>query len=109
MFILVIALVVYRAHLKIESTKSEYEKRVTSFLVEEKGYDQQDIKSVTGVYGVKSPPFYVIVIFEDEPYAHYFYFAHNGVEQYDFRLSEEAAEKGILDESKLKNFDPFSY
>ena len=43
MFILVIAMVVYRAHLKIESTKSEYEKRVTSFLVEEKGYDQQDI------------------------------------------------------------------
>ncbi|MEK5209776.1 DUF3139 domain-containing protein [Psychrobacillus sp. FSL H8-0510] len=107
--IVIIFVVFFRAHLKIENTKTEYEKRVTSYLVDEKGYEKKDIKSVNGIYGIKSPPFYVIVVFEDEPYAQYFYFAHDGVKQYDYSLSNEAWEKGIIDETKLKNWDPHRY
>ena len=106
---MLISMVVTRAYLKMEETKTEYEKRVTSYLVDEKEYDKNELELVTGLYGVKSPPYYVMVIFKDEPYAQYFYYAHNGVEQYDFRLSNEAAEKGILDESKLINYDPLRY
>ncbi|KOO51702.1 DUF3139 domain-containing protein [Viridibacillus arvi] len=106
-FLLLICAVFFAAYLKIEITKTEYEKRVTSYLVDEKGYEKKYIKSVDGIYGVKMPPFYVIVVFEDEPYVKYIYYAHNGVNQMEYVLTEEA-KKSNIDKSDLKNYDPFN-
>ncbi|ALC85143.1 hypothetical protein AM499_04425 [Bacillus sp. FJAT-22090] len=106
-FIVLICVVFFGAFLKIENTKTEYEKRVTSYLVDEKGYDKKDIKSVDGIYGVKLPPYYVVVIFEDEPYVRYIYFAHAEVIQFDYILTNKAIEMNI-NKSKLKNYDPLS-
>lgn len=99
--------VFFVAHLKIENTKTEYEKRVTSYLVDEKGYEKKDIKSVDGIYGVKLPPYYVVVVFEDEPYVKYIYYAHDGVNQIEYILKEEAIKINI-NKSELKNYDPLN-
>ncbi|MFE6166928.1 DUF3139 domain-containing protein [Viridibacillus arvi] len=106
-FLVLICAVFFAAYLKIEITKTEYEKRVTSYLLDEKGYEKKDIKSVDGIYGVKLPPFYVIVVFEDEPYVKYTYFAHNEVHQFEYILTEEAIKKNI-NKSDLKNYDPLN-
>lgn len=104
-FLMLIFTVFLAAYLKIEITKTEYEKRVTSYLVDEKGYEKKDIKSVDGIYGVKMPPFYVVVVFEDEPYVKYIYFAHNGVKQIEYILTEEAI-KSNINKPDLKNYNP---
>ncbi|KOO49121.1 DUF3139 domain-containing protein [Viridibacillus arvi] len=106
-FLVIICAVFFAAYLKIEITKTEYEKRVTSYLLDEKGYEKKDIKSVDGIYGVKLPPFYVIVVFEDEPYVKYIYFAHDGVNQIEYILTEEAI-KSNINKSDLKNYDPLN-
>jgi hypothetical protein len=103
----IICAVFFAAYLKIEITKTEYEKRVTSYLLDEKGYEKKDIKSVDGIYGVKLPPFYVIVVFEDEPYVKYIYYAHDGVNQIEYILTEEAI-KSNINKSDLKNYDPLN-
>ncbi|MFF3099759.1 DUF3139 domain-containing protein [Viridibacillus arvi] len=104
-FLMLIFTVFLAAYLKIEITKTEYEKRVTSYLEDEKGYEKKDIKSVDGIYGVKMPPFYVVVVFEDEPYVKYIYFAHNGVKQIKYILTEEAI-KSNINKPDLKNYNP---
>ncbi|MGF9979674.1 DUF3139 domain-containing protein [Viridibacillus arvi] len=106
-FLVLICAVFFAAYLKIEFTKTEYEKRVTSYLLDEKGYEKKDLKFVDGIYGVKLPPFYVIVIFEDEPYVKYIYYAHDGVNQIEYILTEEAI-KSNIHKSDLKNYDPLN-
>ncbi|MEI4771674.1 DUF3139 domain-containing protein [Psychrobacillus sp. FJAT-51614] len=105
--IVLICVVLFGGYLKIENTKTEYENRVTSYLVDEKGYENKDIKSVDGIYGVKLPPYYVVVVFEDEPYVKYIYFAHDDVKQFEYILTNEAIEMNF-NKSKLKNYDPLS-
>ncbi|QFF99298.1 DUF3139 domain-containing protein [Psychrobacillus glaciei] len=98
---------IFFIHLKIENTKTEYEKRVTSYLVNEKGYEKKEIKSVEGKYGVKLPPYYVVVVFEDEPYVKYIYYAHDGVNQMEYILTNDAIKLNI-NKSELKHYYPFS-
>jgi hypothetical protein len=75
------------------------------FLLEDREYKQEEIKSVEAVWGVKLPPFYVVVVFEDEPEVEYIYFAHNKVLQFEYRMTEEGKQKGITEEN-LKHYVP---
>ncbi|KGX83107.1 MULTISPECIES: DUF3139 domain-containing protein [Pontibacillus] len=88
----------------LEVNKNIYENRVTNYLLEERGYNAEEIASVEGVFGFKMPKFYTTVTFEDEPYVKYTYFAHNEVLQFNYEIIDEEHE-GITKED-LKNYDP---
>lgn len=91
--------------LYIQINKMVYDSRVTNYLIEEKGYKAEDIKSVKGVWGIKLPPFYAVVVFNDEPFVEYIYFAHNDVLQFGYRISDEGKQKGIT-EADLNHYVP---
>ncbi|QFF98981.1 DUF3139 domain-containing protein [Psychrobacillus glaciei] len=90
----------------IQANKYIYKNRVTTYLIEEKGFKKQDIESVEGVWGFKLPAFYAIVTFKNEPYVEYTYFAHdNDVFQFNYEIIEEGQKEGIKEED-LKNYNP---
>jgi hypothetical protein len=89
----------------VQGNKIIYKNKVMKYLVEEKSYEKAEIELVKGVWGVKLPPFYSIVIFENEPYVEYIYFAHDNIIQFGSRLTEEGKQKGIT-EKDLKNYEP---
>jgi hypothetical protein len=89
----------------VSINKYIYEQRVTDYLLKEKGYKAEEIKSVKGVWGVKLPSFYAVVVFADEPYVEYVYFAHNKILQFEYRITGEGKQKGIT-QSDLKHYDP---
>ncbi|SFM45677.1 Protein of unknown function [Paenibacillus sp. 1_12] len=76
--------------------------RVTNYLLNEQHYKKNEIKSVKGIWGVKLPAFYTVVVFENEPYVEYLYFAHNKIMQFSHSVTEEGKQLGITD-SELKN------
>ncbi|MEJ8547039.1 DUF3139 domain-containing protein [Brevibacillus borstelensis] len=88
----------------VQASKAIYAHRVTKYLVEEQGYKPEEIQSVTGVWGVKLPPFFAVVVFQDEPFVEYIYFAHNKVIQADCRITEEGKKNGLT-EAGLKHRD----
>ncbi|MGC5327653.1 DUF3139 domain-containing protein [Brevibacillus sp. SYSU BS000544] len=94
--------------LYVQINKMLYENRVTDYLVEVKGYKTEEIKSVEGVWGIKLPPFYTNVVFEDEPFVEYIYFAHNDVLQFEYRISDVGKKKGLT-EADLKHHSPSAY
>jgi hypothetical protein len=98
--ILVVTPVVY-----VQVNKIIYANRVTNYLIVEGKYNREEIASVKGVWGIKLPSFYAVVIFKDEPDVEYVYFAHNEVLQFSYRLTEEGRENGIT-ESELKHYVP---
>ena len=88
----------------IEVNRFIYKNRVTNYLIEEKGYDESEIASVEGVYGFKMPEFYTVVIFTNEPYVEYIYFAHGSVSQFEYQIID--AQYDNLSQDELKNYDP---
>ena len=88
----------------IEVNKNIYKNKVTNYLLEDIGYDMNEIASVKGVYGFKLPKFYTIVIFENEPYIEYTYFAHNKVLQFNYEIIDKQY-IGVT-KNTLKNYDP---
>ncbi|MGE7839083.1 DUF3139 domain-containing protein [Viridibacillus arvi] len=96
---------VFVLFVKVQTTKTIYEKRVTNYL-NEQGYEKKEIKSVEGEWGVKLPQVYTVVVFKDEPFVKYIYYAHDGVVQVDYILSEELKKSGI-DSYKLKHYVPY--
>jgi len=82
-----------------------YAQRVTNYLMDVNGYKKEDIKLVEGVWGIKLPSFYVVVVFADEPYVEYTYFAHNSVLQFSYTINEDGKRKGIT-EADLKHYVP---
>lgn len=78
--------------------------RVSEYLIEEKGYKKEEIKSIKGVWGKKLPAFYVVVIFMDEENIEYTYFAHGNVRQIEYRIID--GKSVTVDE--LKNYEPFN-
>ncbi|MBO8173318.1 MAG: DUF3139 domain-containing protein [Bacillaceae bacterium] len=102
----ILILLVLVPFLYIQINKIVYEKRVTDYLIEEKGYRGEDIQSVTGKWGFKLPPFYTEVVFRDEPDVAYIYFAHNDVKQFDYHIPDE--EKQGISESALKHLESVS-
>ncbi|UQZ32621.1 hypothetical protein C2I18_03035 [Paenibacillus sp. PK3_47] len=97
--LLVVAPLVY-----VQTRKFVYAHRVTSYLKEEKGYSSQDIASVQGVWGMKAPPFFVVVKFRDEPEVEYVYFAHDGVMQFSHSITRRGMRQGI-ERANLKHLD----
>ena len=79
-----------------------YANKVTNYLLNEQHYKKNEIKSVKGIWGIKLPSFYTVVVFENEPYVEYIYFAHNNVMQSSHSVTEEGKQLGITD-SDLKN------
>ncbi|WP_245827572.1 DUF3139 domain-containing protein [Paenisporosarcina indica] len=105
-FLVIVLFVVIVTFVKIQDIKNTYEKSVTNYLLHEQGYEKNEIKSVEGIWRFKLPAFYTVVVFEDEPFVQYIYYAHNGVKQIEYSLTYEGIEKGI-DETKLKHYVPF--
>lgn len=89
----------------VQINKIIYKHRVMNYLIKEEGYEKEHIQSVKGVWGVKLPPFLSVVVFNDEPYVEYIYFAHNGVIQFDYLITEEGKLMGIT-EQDLKHYVP---
>lgn len=105
LFVVMIVLVIILSRfIYIEVNKNNYENKVTNYLLKEIGYDKSEIVSVEGVYGFKLPEFYTIVIFENEHYVEYTYFAHDGVLQFEYEIIDR---KYIgITKKELKNYDP---
>ena len=105
LFVAIIVLVIIMSRfIYIEVNKNIYENKVTNYLLKEMGYDKSKITSVEGIYGFKLPEFYTIVIFENEPYVAYTYFAHNEVLQFEYEVIDS---KYIgITKKELKNYDP---
>ena len=91
--------------LYVQVNKAIYKDRVMDYLTEKKGYEKDGIQSVKGVWGAKLPPFFATVVFENEPYIEYTYFAHNDVIQFEYLITEEGKQKGIT-ENDLINYKP---
>ncbi|WP_233143882.1 DUF3139 domain-containing protein [Lottiidibacillus patelloidae] len=102
-WILIIGLIL-TPFIYVEGNKFIYKNKVMNYLVEEKGYKEKEIQLVEGVWGVKLPPFFTRVIFENEPYVEYIYFAHDDIIQFEYSLTEEGIQKGIT-EKDLKNYE----
>lgn len=101
--ILVLGLIVAR-FIYIEVNKILYENRVTTYLLNEMGYDENEIAKIEGAYGFKMPKFYAVVVFTNEPYVEYLYFAHNRVSQFEYQFID--VQYGKLSQDELKNYDP---
>ena len=101
--ILVLALIFAR-FIYIEVNKSIYKNRVSDYLITEMGYDESEIAKVEGVYGFKMPEFYVAVVFKNEPYVEYLYFAHGRVSQYEYQIIDSQYKN--LSQDELKNYEP---
>lgn len=89
----------------VQANKMIYAKKVNAYLLDEEHYSKDEIQSVKGVWGVKLPPFYVVVVFKDEPEVEYIYFAHNSIMQFEYRLTPEGKARGIT-RSELKHYIP---
>lgn len=81
----IIAVILVIPIIYVQSNKIIYANKVSQYLIEEKGYKKEEIKTIEGVWGKKLPAFYVVVIFKDEPNIEYTYFAHSKVGQFKFR------------------------
>ncbi|SES44998.1 DUF3139 domain-containing protein [Psychrobacillus sp. OK032] len=90
----------------IQANKYIYQNRVSTYLMEEKGFEKEDIESIEGKWGFKLPAYYAVVTFKNEPNVEYTYFAHdNDVFQFNYNISEEGQKEGIKEED-LKNNSP---
>ncbi|MBD8038534.1 DUF3139 domain-containing protein [Solibacillus sp. A46] len=101
--IIVLALIFAR-FIYIEVNKSIYKNRVSNYLITEMGYDEDEIAKVEGVYGFKMPKFYATVVFKNEPYVEYLYFAHGSVLQFEYQIIDPQYKN--LSQDELKNYDP---
>ncbi|MFJ8066435.1 hypothetical protein ACIQYS_17700 [Psychrobacillus sp. NPDC096426] len=61
----------------IELKKNSLEKQVEAYLIEDKGYDFQEIQSIEGIFS-KLPVWSVCVVFEDESDINYYYQIESG-------------------------------
>jgi hypothetical protein len=82
------------------------EQKVKSYLLDEQGYNEDEIQSIIEKGEIGSlPTRYVIVVFKNEFYVEYTYFAHNQVKQASYNIRDEEYKDSITEED-LKNFDP---
>lgn len=103
--LILLVLVVLSPIVYVQVNEMLYAKRVNAYLLEEEHYRQEEIQSVQGIWGVKLPPFYTVVIFKDEPEVEYIYFAHNHIMQFEYRLTPEGEARGFT-RSQLKHYNP---
>lgn len=102
--LVILAIAVILPILNIQINKMKYANKVSDYLIEEKGYKQEEVKSVEGVWGKKMPAYYVIVVFENEPNVEYTYFAHGKVKQISF----QSVNSTTVTVDDLKNYEPSS-
>lgn len=103
--VVILIVLVLTPIIAIQANKYIYKNRVSTYLIEEKGFAKEDIESIEGKWG-KLPTFYVIVTFKNEPSVNYTYFAHsNDVFQFSYEISDEGRDEGIVEEN-LKNYTP---
>jgi hypothetical protein len=89
-----------------EKEPTFFEHKVKNYLIDEKGYSEDEIQSIIEKGEIGSiPPRYVVVVFKNEPYVEYTYFAHHQVIQFSYQISDEKY-KDTIREEDLKNFDP---
>jgi uncharacterized protein YxeA len=103
--LVLLVLVLLSPFVYVQVNKMIYAKKVNAYLLEEERYSKDEIQSVKGVWGVKLPSFYVVVVFKDEPDVEYIYFAHDTIMQFEYRLTPEGKTRGIT-RSKLKHYIP---
>jgi hypothetical protein len=100
-----IALLIITPFVYVQANKLIYAHRVMNYLVHQADFKREEIQSVHGVWSFKAPPFLVVVVFKDDADVEYIYFAHSGVMQYGYRLTEHAINGGIK-EANLKHYVP---
>ncbi len=103
--IIVLFVLIVSPFLYVQINKIVYDQRVMNYLTDVKRYKNDEIKSVKGVWGIKVPPFYAVVVFADEPLVEYIYFAHNNVKQFSYNINNEGKQK-VITVSDLKHYDP---
>ncbi|KAA0966248.1 DUF3139 domain-containing protein [Sporosarcina sp. ANT_H38] len=80
----------------IQVNKYIYKNRVTTYLIEEKGYKKEDFESIEGKWGFKFPAYYAIVTFKNETNVEYIYFAHdNDVFKFNYKITDEGQNAGM--------------
>lgn len=105
LIIILIVILVITPFVYVQANKIIYKNRVTNYLIESQNYSEEEIEVVKGIWGKMLPSFFAVVIFKDEPYVEYIYFAHDEVLQFDHRLTQEGIERGII-MSELKHYVP---
>ncbi len=100
--ILFLVIIVVFPIVTIQLKKLIFANRVSHYLIEEKGYKKEEIRSVEGIWGMKMPAYYVIVFFENEPTIEYTYFVHSGIGQFSYRSIDGKP----VTVDQLKNYDP---
>lgn len=105
LIVIVIMILVITPFVYVQANKMIYKNRVTNYLLETQSYSKEEIESVKGIWGIKLPSFFAVVIFKDEPNVEYVYFAHNEVLQFGYRLTQEGTRRGIT-VSDLKHYVP---
>jgi hypothetical protein len=82
------------------------EQKVKNYLLDEKGYTEDEIQSIVEKGDIGSlPTRYVEVVFKNEIYVEYTYFAHHQVKQASYNIRDEEYKDSITEED-LKNLDP---
>jgi len=104
MLVVILIAVILTPFIYVQANKMIYTNRVSRYLVETEKIPLDQIQSVTGVWSKKLPAFCAVVVFKDEPEVEYIYFAHNGVMQFGYNLTEEGKQKGI-EKSELKHYN----
>lgn len=104
--IIIVVLAILAPILTIEIKKQLFEKRVTTYLMETKSYEKEEIQSIQAKWHFAGlPKYWIDVIFFDEPNVIYTYFAHNKGNVWQ---AEYASIDGPpLTVEQLKHFDEF--
>ncbi|GAA0348890.1 DUF3139 domain-containing protein [Bacillus horti] len=111
-FIILIILLLIIPYALIKYNLHVLENRVVNYLVEEKGYQQNELQSVNGAFG-KLPLLSVWVIFEDEPHIQYQYVERESIRQLAYTVSEQGKIANLnhhdIDTNKLLHYDSYDF
>ena len=78
LLIFVVVIVILAPFCTIEIKKQLYEKRVETYLIENKFYQKDEIESIKAKWHLAGlPSYWINVIYSDEPNVVYIYYAHN--------------------------------
>lgn len=103
--VIIIVFSICSSFMYIQFKKHQASESVVQYLIEEKGYEKSDIKSVQSVYSFLGiPTYYVNITFQNEPNIVYSYFSHHVKGQFEYY---DHSGKTIPTED-LKNYDPSS-
>ena len=106
LLIVAVFIAIFAPFCTIEIKKQVYEKRVETYLIENKFYQKEEIQSIKAKWHLAGlPKYWVNVIFSDEPNTVYVYFAHHKdkVGQFEY-YTIDGTNPSV---EQLKNYEPY--